>query len=422
MKGIFFVQQTKYNITMKKLLLSICIVLFFANANAQYITNIAPNSAERGETLTITITGEDCHFNQTSNTVYLFGERQITASSSVAFGANTLSATFDIPADAPFGYYELWIENDIAPLIISSPTFMVSTSSSGSILSVNPDKVNSGKALDITITGSGTAFNQGTNTLGFFKKDEINPAFFINVNSLQVTSAISLLANITVPYFAYGEVYDVAVINSVKGVATKAGALTIDKSTAALTSVVPNVGKMGQTLDVTITGIDCNFNQGSNTIKFFRESPFTPELPKLAVNKVFAKASDTLEANISIPYDAVKTSYNIRVENSMTGMVLYKYNVFTVLDTLVGIKEINAQQYRIYPNPANNYVNIESNNDDELTATLSDIHGKTFASEKLKPENGLAKFRFGETKPAQGIYLLKIESKDGVRVSRVAIE
>ncbi len=398
---------------------------FTVNISNAAITAVTPSSGERGQTLNITITGTDCDFDQGTNTVSLYsntGTIFINEGSISVINANTLNATVTIPANALFGYYGLIVDNSVNGYLYLPNAFLVNSANAGTIASITPANAKQGKTLDVTITGSGTSFNQGTNTLEFYMPGyTYPPSFGFTVNSMTVTSATSLVANITVNDWALIGLYDVVVNNSVNGIAQKKNAFIVEydlPNDPIITSITPNSGRRGQTLNVTISGIDCNFDQGSNTIYFdnYQHGGIT----SFYEDNSFVVDANTLQANITIPADAELGKYDLTIYNTYFGHFAPLYEAFTI--ATVGLEKINAQQYRIYPNPANNYVNIESNNDDELTATLSDIHGKTFASEKLKPENGLAKFRFGETKPAQGIYLLKIESKDGVSVSRVAVE
>jgi len=95
-------------------------------------------------------------------------------------------------------------------------------------------------------------------------------------------------------------------------------------SAQKLTSISPNSAKAGQTLDVTITGTNTHFTQGSGTFVSFSFGQGSG-----TVNKITIVNDNTLSANIIVPFNTYKGYYSVYVNNYVDGY-LSLYNGFYV--------------------------------------------------------------------------------------------
>jgi len=108
-------------LTIKKYAISLCVLCIFAattaTTHAQMITGMDPCSAARPSSLTVTITGENTTFFQGSSTVTSVwlskGSSRIDAFSFTGIDANSLSASFDIPADANIGTWDVHVSDPV---------------------------------------------------------------------------------------------------------------------------------------------------------------------------------------------------------------------------------------------------------------------------------------------------------------------
>ena len=67
----------------------------------------------------------------------------------------------------------------------------------------------------------------------------------------------------------------------------------------------------------------------------------------------------------------------------------------------------------IFPNPANDFINIQSNS--EITKTeIQDLNGRMITKENQNSENIVLNINL----LSKGIYLLKIENKNGILVKK----
>jgi hypothetical protein len=97
-------------------------ILFAASlaltAHAQTLTSINPDNAEQGDSLSVTITGQDTTFLQGSSTTvtavwFAQGSSTIDASSFWANSPTSASANFDIPGGASTGSWDVKVTDTV---------------------------------------------------------------------------------------------------------------------------------------------------------------------------------------------------------------------------------------------------------------------------------------------------------------------
>ncbi len=392
-------------------------------ANPASITGIYPATANAGQTLDVSITGSSTTFAQGSTLVSFFkGASQttdITVNSVTVNSATTLTANISVASGALSGSDYGFVVNTTADgYLFLDSVFTVVGSSGGIINTVSPSSGNRGQTLNVTITGTNCNFDQGSNTVYLFSQGSSTTQ--LTVNNVTAQSANTIVANISIPTNADPGLYDLMVDNSQNGFVTKDGAFTVI-SNVSLASISPNQGKQGVTLNVTITGINTSFMQGSNTISFFSSGSPTADI---TVTQASTVSDGALTATLQIGANATPGVYDL-VVNSVYDGILSINNAFTVLDSIsTGLNKSGSKQFSIYPNPAHDFVQIVSKGGsaEELSVSLMDIGGRVLVKEQLITENGQANFRFGETRLSNGLYFMKIESKEGVTISRILIQ
>lgn len=386
------------------------------------ISGVSPSSGYAGQTLNVTISGTNTSFNQGSNTVTFFKQgsptTQLLVNSTSATSATALVANITVPANASLAVYDVTVNNSITGLLSFSNAFIVGPPPSPAIVSVSPNSSNRGQTLNVTITGINCTFNQGSNTVSIFGQGSNTTSLV--VNSLNATSANSLTANISVPPLAIAGLYDLTVTNSVSGLAIKTDAFTVTTPTLSGT-ISPDVGRRGQTLSVTISGVNTSFTSGSNTISFYRSGSPSSFVTASQINVI---DNNTLNATVTVSPGALLGFYGIRVNSSIDGPIDLT-NFFVVQDSItIGLeKTSNSDAFGLYPNPANGYVYIQSNEwvNEEITVSLMSLEGRTVVKSAIRAEQGKARFDFGESMPAKGIYFLKVESPQGIGIRRLMI-
>jgi len=291
------------------------------------ISTINPNQGSPGQTLDVTITGSNTHFSQGNNTATLTFNQgsgtvfSIPANSAIPLTDNSVVANFSIPVNSPLGTYNLDVNNLIDGNLSALYAFTIQGISSTAVISgVNPNQGNPGQTLDVTITGANTHFMQG----------QINAVSFgflqgsgTTVNSYYPINDSTLSANVTIPSNTAPGFYSVLVENSIDGLLYSNNSFYVNGSSPVVTSISPNSGYAGQTLDVVITGINTHFLQSSSTVVSMSFSPGGGS----AVNSYNVLNDETIFANITIPPNTLTDYYTLMVSNSIDG-ALYLTNFY----------------------------------------------------------------------------------------------
>jgi uncharacterized protein (TIGR02145 family) len=162
---------------------------------------INPESGHPGQTLTVTISGQNTHFTQGTNMVWFEqGTSTIQAYNIYSVNDTILDATFSLPF-SPLGYYDVNCYNSYDGLL--QPLENGFLLEFPIINSINPESGYNGQTLTVTISGQNTHFTQGTNMIWFNQGSSTIQAY--NVNSVNDTI---LDATFNLPYSPLGY-YDV---------------------------------------------------------------------------------------------------------------------------------------------------------------------------------------------------------------------
>jgi len=277
------------------------------------LTSVSPSSAKQGQTLAVTITGLNTHFNQASSSI------SFSQASGTTINANTfhmitdtsIQADFTLPINAAIGNYTVNLTNPIDGNLSLNNAFLLTADSTKRLVSVSPATAMQGQILDVTLTGVNTHFNQASSTISF---SQASSSTIINASAISRINDTSLSASFIIPASASGGNYDVNLSNSLDG------SLSIPKgfqvtSKIGLVSVSPATAKPGQTLAVTITGLNTHFNQASSSISFSQASSST------VINaSTISRINDTsISADFTIPSSASGGNYNVNLSNSLDG-------------------------------------------------------------------------------------------------------
>ena len=151
---------------MKKLK-SILIILFLCSPNlllAQAISTLVPNSGNAGQSLTISITGNNTHFTSGSNVLadFEFAQGSSTTANINILSWTNIEADVNIPPLTTTGYYDLYAYNNFDGDIHADRAFFVNGTPQR--YTISPTGADPGQTLIITITGSNTHFSSGSNT------------------------------------------------------------------------------------------------------------------------------------------------------------------------------------------------------------------------------------------------------------------
>jgi RHS repeat-associated protein len=218
------------------------------------ITSVTPGSGVQGQTLGITISGQNTHFAQ--NTTQISLGAGITVGSVTVGSATSLTAQISIDSGAAPETRNLTVTTGTEVVTLNNG-FTV-TPGTPVITSINPNTGRQGQSLAITVTGQYTHFVQGAS---------VDLGAGVTVSSVAVTSSTVLIAQLNIASTATAGPRTLTVTTGVE-VVTLNNAFTITPGNPVLTSINPNTGKQGDTLGVTIAGQYTNFSQAATQVDF----------------------------------------------------------------------------------------------------------------------------------------------------------
>ena len=397
-------------------------ITVFAYAQTPTIVNITPSQGQRGQSLNLQITGSQTNFAQGSNiTVTVFNAATAIRANSVAVLSGTnLIANITIPQNANYQLCDVAVSGSNMPNVIKRSGFSVVNASGKipKIKSFTPEIAITGQTLDLTITGEGTLFTQASQVQsGFFYQ-----ASMISVNSVSVINDTTLVSNITVGSNINTGYYPFYVDASQEGrlYSPGLGLLVYDGgSEPQIVSVNPNGAAIGQTLDLTITGVNVNFSQASGTFVpvFFNGAT------QLTGNNTTVLTPNMIRTKLVVPNNMnLVGSYDLVLQEFPLGNMFTLQNAFHIgVTTGVDNRKIGKVK-SIYPNPTRDELFIDTEHK-ILSFGLMNTTGQLVA---VKPEdleeqtNGyrISTLKYGLS---PGIYFIRIQTDEGYTYHKILI-
>jgi hypothetical protein len=279
---------------------------FTVNNPAPALIGIAPASGNLGQTLDVVFSG----VNFISGVTAVNAGSDITVNSITVTSATSLTANLTIAANTATGPRNFSVTNASPGGGTSgNQTFSVNTPAP-TLISIAPATGNRLQTLDVVFTG--TNFISGSTTV------EVGAG--ITVNSVTVTSATSLTANLTITSNAATGPRNFVVINSGPGGGTSASqTFTVNNPAPTLTSLAPASGNAGQTLNVIFTG--ANFISGVTAVNTG---------PGITINSTNVTSATSLTANLRVAPNAATGPRDFTVANSSPGGGVSTAQIFTV--------------------------------------------------------------------------------------------
>ena len=241
-------------------------------------SSITPNSGRQGQTLDVTVTGVNTHFD---NTTYAnFGDG-VHVNSLSTLTATSLRANVSVDSITYTGWRMVTAVTGGEFAISGTQGFNVAASAAA-LTSITPATAAQSASLHVTIRGTGTNFLQNASL----------PALGsgINIGNVVVANATTLDADIAVGPTATVGAHDLTVTTGGE-IVTLPAAFTVTSSTPFLSGVTPTTGVQGTSLALTITGVNTRFVAGGTV---------TADFGSNITSSVTANSDTSLTVNISI--------------------------------------------------------------------------------------------------------------------------
>jgi hypothetical protein len=267
---------------------------------APTLISVTPPQGAQGSTLNITIFGSNTNFvNGTSAAGFGGG---VTVNSTTVISPTQIIANITVQNTATIGFRDVIVTTggEIARENVPGPFLVTSTGAViPRITEVNPPQGLRGQTLNVTVTGENTNFVNGTSVISFSGTG-------ITVNSTTVSSPISATANITIAPDAALTFRDV-IITTGGEIATALSAFQVLTGTAPprIIGINPTQGNRGQTLNITVTGENTNFVNGTSVAGFSGGG--------ITINSTTVNSPTTAVVNITIAANAALTLRDITI-------------------------------------------------------------------------------------------------------------
>lgn len=371
---------------MRKLFFLIFALLPAVFVSAQNLTGIFPNAGLQNETLIVSISGQNTHFAQASNTSVWFkqGTNTLLFPTSISVYNNlVLEVEVQIPQNQPTGLYHVKVNNSIDGTMNLFNGFQIDPDPYAPVLNQpTPTMAYQSSVIPVMISGQNTNFGQGTSTTeAWLSKDtlKIYPSMFNILDTENILSQFPVVFNQDTGN------YQLNVYNSIDGFLTADNfQIQQNPNPPIIEDVNPPSAFADTILTVTVSGFQTNFGQGTSTTSLWMEKNFN----LLSPLDVQVTHSDTLVASFELPAGQETGNYTVYTHDDIDGIL--QYNSFEVLADTLSLTEADAGELIFYPNPAADFVFIElpGSVSGEVLIQLFDLNGKLVIHKKMESESG----------------------------------
>jgi hypothetical protein len=389
---------------MRKAILLTAISIMSALAiHAQVLTSTSPSSASQGsQNLPITISGLGTSFVGGSATYVYFGQGSSSyylSSTNVTINSSTnLTAYFDIPFSQPAGTYDVTVDN--GGNTVTGAIFSILAGQAPQIVTVDTNYAAVGTTLDVTITGLGTHFSQGSNTSVYFSQGSNT-----YISSLQTTvnSPTSLTATMAVNWGLPFGFYDVNVYDSFDGYVTLPNGFVVTDTAAGIV-VVNGIDTTGvDSTTLRIIGNGTHFGTGGSTTTVWLGNVNRSQVSNALSTSVNIVNSNELVATFRFPSGSPAGWYDVFVLNSLDGQLTKSHAFYKT--GITAVNDISADLVSIFPNPVKDLLNVNINASlINSTYTFTDLTGRTVRNGTLNTKNTTISL----SGLSQGLYLLHV--------------
>ena len=162
------------------------------------LTQVNPNTGQQGQSnLSVALTGQFTHWLQ-GTTVATFGAG-ITITSLTVNSATSATAILNISATAPAGASNVTVTTGGEVVTLTNGFTVTASSGNPTLTSVSPGSALPTQTVQVAITGQNTHFIQGTTKADFGPGVSVGSAIAGAAGPVQVTSATTAVAQISVP-------------------------------------------------------------------------------------------------------------------------------------------------------------------------------------------------------------------------------
>ncbi|HRY32640.1 MAG TPA: T9SS type A sorting domain-containing protein [Bacteroidales bacterium] len=375
------------------------------------LVTVNPGTASQGQTLSVTFTGQNTHFQQGTTTSFWFSQGSGTIITPVSLNilSNTQAqATFVFDYTHPLGYYQANSYPSQDGLLTLPDAFLLTPGANPPhLVSVSPSTAYVSQPLAITITGQNTHFMQSSNTI-FFE----HQWFQLYPYSVNVLSNTQLSVTLVPPYNAATGLYSTRVSNPTDGLMSLANSLNLlpNPYTPLITNVTP---------DSVMTGPAVTFMVYANHTHFTYSPYHTAILsgPGYAYTYNAMVINDTQLA-FTFNLNTLPTGYyTFEISNEIEGTLVYQGTIY-LSQLPIPAEVLQEEKLKVYPNPAVSEIMILPPDNEYITSvTVYNTLGRLVCSAAYQHVRLPRRLQIEALAP--GIYYLEVMTKDRRLVEKI---
>jgi len=298
---------------------------------AQVLTGVSPTTSNISETITLSVTGNNCTFSQGSFPPNLWLEspssfEQIFPDNIQIVNDNQMLCTFTFTVQNSTGIYNIITWDPSGGYIELNNAFTLNPPLVPfQITGVSPNTASSSQVVNLNISTQGGSFIQNFlyTSVSLYRQ-----GITLDANQLTPINNNQLTAQFIIPNNTPLGQYNVWIDNYIDGTTILNNAFTItpNSNPPALLQVNPNSGTQGSSLSVNISGQNTHFGQGTSTQVWFSQGSSTLIVP----NAVNINSDTQLTASLQITSSNPAGFYNLHVTNAVDGYLTLA-NAFQVV-------------------------------------------------------------------------------------------
>lgn len=303
------------------------LVMIFNTLQGQSLINLQPSSGQKGQQLTLTLSGQNTNFQQATGTSFWLQQATSTMiyPQNINISSNTMmSGDFMLSNDLPAGSYDVAAVNSIDGQLFMFDAFELMPNPVPPYLTgIAPNQATQGQTLSLLISGQNTNFQAGTGTFVWFSQGSET----IGPNSYNTLSNNTLEANFTFGFWHQPGYYDVNTVNQLDGTLTlPSGFLLLEGLAPAITSVVP---------DNSVNGTWADLDVFFENTQLLNCGYINAEIERFGILHSFENSevitNTQLHINSLLPYTLQMGYYNLNIYTDLYGQITLP-NGFLILN------------------------------------------------------------------------------------------
>jgi hypothetical protein len=385
--------------------------------NPPGLTGVDPATAQTGQTLDITISGQFTNFQAGTLTVWFSqGSETIYPNYNQIISDTEIKSNFTFQFFHPDGYYDVNTFSIDGHLTLPDG-FLLTAGPAPSITSLQPPMGMAGTFIEFEIFGENTHFQDATEVVAFLENSYGGVDLDIEiVNNEYMTASLILpydLGNYPITnYYLY-------VFTNLDGPMFLYNAFTALQNPVQpyISAIEPDSAYLGTTVSVEVFAQNTFFTYNQWLTVWLESDDWN--YPYIWPEDYTVIDDEKIIATFYIPTYVSAGNWDFMMVDDISGEMMLEGG-FNIIDTVIGINERFSQSpFTIFPNPALTEFNIRTATGDEnCTVTIHNLAGLQMELRKVKFEPGLP-VRFNIDNYPEGIYIVKIITQNNIYVEKI---